>query len=49
MILRYARRYRDDVRPWRAYLPALDREAPAEQRPWYGAGACDRDVRRSVG
>jgi uncharacterized damage-inducible protein DinB len=25
-----ARRYRDDVGPWRAYLPALDREAPAE-------------------
>ena len=25
-----ARRYRDDVGPWRAYLPALEREAPAE-------------------
>lgn len=25
-----ARRYRDDVGPWRAYLPALDRAAEAE-------------------
>jgi hypothetical protein len=25
-----ARRYRDDVGPWRAYLPALDRTADAE-------------------
>ena len=25
-----ARRYRDDVGPWRAYLPALDRVAEAE-------------------
>lgn len=25
-----ARRYRDDVGPWRAYLPALDRTAEAE-------------------
>lgn len=25
-----ARRYRDDVGPWRAYLPALDRAADAE-------------------
>jgi hypothetical protein len=25
-----ARRYRDDVGPWRAYLPALDRTAAAE-------------------